>query len=367
MTPSEHSCYVPLEEQPVPTPPKPTPGPRTTKTTPVPEGLACTRSLLDAAERLHTTDGRASADLADADLLRLLRTAPTAETALDRAVLAVLGAARERSVPWWRIGKAMGVSEAEAHDRFARARERHPDYTAPIAPTLGVHLAHAGDLVDAIADPPQGLTRHAAARLLGAVLLTATLERAPELVAHWLADPALSGAAAAAARHKNNDARRAIADYTRERPGTRADLLNILREAVRATPWALGAGTGAGAGEDHLPAPPGDGPLALPAVPANPSTPLADRLTLMAMIRQGEAHDDDPAHRALRALAEAIDSNAPDLLDDPMREVAALEADERIRLLGPDGADLWDQVHQHWIESATTAAPLADEEARWRA
>ncbi|GAA1463516.1 hypothetical protein NE857_34030 (plasmid) [Nocardiopsis exhalans] len=198
------------------------------------------RQLLAAAEHLAAGSGRAPDDMTDTDLSRLLRAIVPAEAALDRAALMVLGAARGRNVSWPRIGKALGLTADGARDRFDRACARHPDYTAPLAPTLGAHMAHANGLIAAIADPPEGFTRHAATRLLGAVLLTATLDQAPELVGHWLTDPTLSGAAAAAARHPKNDgAHKALTEFTRERPGTRADLLDIIREAVQDSPWAV--------------------------------------------------------------------------------------------------------------------------------
>lgn len=242
------------------------------KTSARPPSPEAARRLLAVAEELAATGGRAGDETSEADLSRLLRGIAPAEAALDRAALMALGAARGRGWSWPRIGTALGMTADGARDRFDRAAARHPDYRAPLAPTLAAHTAHAGDLIDAITDPPRGFTRHAAARLLGAVLLAATLDRTPELVGHWLTDPALSGAAAAVARHpKAAQAHKALADFVRERPGTRADLLDIIREAVRSTPWALDAAKHANAaGDGRLRLHPGGGLFAPAAVPVAP-------------------------------------------------------------------------------------------------
>ncbi|MEU0237684.1 hypothetical protein ABZ234_08330 [Nocardiopsis sp. NPDC006198] len=377
---------------------------RTGKPSARPASSEAARRLLSVAEELETTGGRAGDHTSEADLSRLLRGIAPAEAALDRAALMALGAARGRGWSWPRIGTALGMTADGARDRFDRAAARHRDYRAPLAPTLAAHIAHAGDLIDAITDPPRGFTRHAAARLLGAVLLAATLERTPELVGHWLTDPALSGAAEAAARHpKAAKAHKALVDFARERPGTRADQLDIIREAVRSTPWALGSAESASAaGDGRLavaagptaplavdtdPDQDGDAPapqstrllLEAPEAPqdrapradaaqAGPDEdpgPAADLASLDMLITDYVPDEDgDPVARALGALSETLGWAAADPLDEAMEEVAALDAQARTRALGPAGERIWQRLHRLWCDQGPTALVRAlDEDA----
>lgn len=307
--------------------------------TPRPPSPEAARALLAAADALEATGGRPAPDTADTDLSRLLRGIAPAEAAVDRAALMAIGAARGRGWSWPRIGKAVGLSADGARDKFDRAAARHPDYTAPLPPTLGAHISRAGDLIAAIADPPGPYLANSAARLLGAVLLTATLEETPHLVGHWLTDPALAAVTAAAARHPRNDgAHKALADFAGVRPGTRADLLDILREAVRDSPWALAADTAAAAVDAPPAAAPGtaDGPV-------HPLVELYERIhVLLPVLAPG------PVARALRDLGQALHVGAPDLVDQAMATVAGLDAAERTRALSEDGERLWQQAHRAW-------------------
>lgn len=282
---------------------------------------------------MEANDNHAPETMQDPDLTRLLGGITSAEAGLDRAALTALGAARGRGWSWPRIGTTMGLTADGARDRFDRASSRHPDYVAPLPPTLSAHITRADDLVGAIADPPQGFTRHAANRLLGALLLTTTLERAPELAAHWLTDPELTGAAAAATRHpRAKDALRVLTDYARERPGTRADLLDILREAVQGTTWMVGP---------SAPAAPG-----LPASGSGQDTAAALLELAEAIRRRLPDLAPGPAAQALRALDQALHIGAPTLVDQAMATLAALDTAERAEALGPAGEGLWQRAHR---------------------
>ncbi|NKY96775.1 hypothetical protein [Nocardiopsis alborubida] len=91
--------------------------------------------LLGAAADIDAYGGRAPDAMSNTTLLEHLHCVAPAERALDRAVLGLLGAARGRGLPWPRIGTALGLSADGARDRFDRAAERHPDYTAPPSAT----------------------------------------------------------------------------------------------------------------------------------------------------------------------------------------------------------------------------------------
>ncbi|MFY7069080.1 hypothetical protein ACOQFV_24750 [Nocardiopsis changdeensis] len=333
------TCTVPVE----PAPGSAHRGPSTAQSsagrTPGPPSPEAARALLAAADALEATGGRPAPDTTDPDLTRLLRGITPAEAAVDRAALMAIGAARSRGWSWPRIGKALGLTADGARDKFDRAAARHPDYTAPLPPTLGAHISRASDLIAAIADPPGPYLAHAAARLLGAVLLTATLEETPHLVGHWLTDPALAAVTAAAARHPKNDgAHKALTEFAGVRPGTRADLLDILREAVRDSPWALASDTAVAA----LDAPPAAAPGAADR-PVHPLVELYERIhVLLPVLAPG------PVARALRDLGQALHVGVPDLVDQAMATVAGLDAAERTRALGEDGERLWQQAHRAW-------------------
>jgi hypothetical protein len=222
-----------------------------------------------------------------ATLLHALAELRPTEQALERAALAVLGAGRARHLSWSQLGAVLGLSDAGTRTYYNRLRQRHPVYTPPRPITLAAYTAHAHTLLGSTADPPDEYTDHAAARLLGAVLLTAALNRTPELVATWLSDPTLHAATAAAARHP--EAHQVLIDHGGRRPGIRADLVDIAREAIQNSPWAPAAegaepsGHGPDADADTVPNPlPGE-PVVLTAIdgtkPRGRRLPSAGHLT----------------------------------------------------------------------------------------
>ncbi|WP_155979759.1 hypothetical protein [Nocardiopsis sp. CNS-639] len=302
------------------------------------------RTLLGAAKNMEFTGGRADASTSDTDLSQLLARIVPAEVALERAALIMIGAARGRDWPWSRIGTALGLSAESAQRRFDDSCARHPDYIAPPAPTLDAHITHAGVLLAAITDPPGPLTADAATRLLGAILLTATLEQNPGLAGHWLTEPDLTTVTKVAAAHPRSGASTPLEAFAEERPGIRTALLGLLREALLDTPWAPSSASTA----PTDPTPPMESTVV--SVPRGPHTPVEHLLELAEVI-QRRLPDLTPGKitDALRGLATAIDTGAPALLDDPIQTVAALEGTERARALGPEGEVLWHQVRRSWF------------------
>lgn len=208
---------------------------------PAPDAVA---ALLELGAHLAAHPGRLPADLTPTDLTRALGHVRPTEHLVENATLATLGAARAHGLPWPHIGAALGLSDSGARDLYKRLRSRHPDYTEPLAPTLAAHRVRAAELLLAV-NPLSPNARNVTAARLGAVLLAATLTRAPSsLVTAWLGQEGatLSGPLQALSAVPGDQAHRAAAclrDHAMDGPGTRADLVTYMRQALRESPWAL--------------------------------------------------------------------------------------------------------------------------------
>ncbi|MGI5122782.1 hypothetical protein ACQEU5_25020 [Marinactinospora thermotolerans] len=225
--------------------------------------------LLEASARLAAHPGRLPAEATPAALLEALAGLRPAQEHIERAALAVLGAARAHEVAWPRIGAATGLTSSGARDLYTRLLRRHPDYRPPLAPTLAAHTARAADLLaPVLAERPVSpfLAAQAVERL-GAVLATADWAQADAAaVAEWLADDALGAPRRFLEHHHSPQAaaaRQTLADHALDPAPVRAAVVELMRGA------ASGARPAAPTAPDLLPAGPRgmDPPRTAPAAP----------------------------------------------------------------------------------------------------
>lgn len=150
--------------------------------------------LLALGETLDAHSGRLPDGVTGDALVQALAGLRSAQERVERAALAVLGAARALDVTWPRIGAALGLTAGGARDLYTRLGRRHTDYTPPLAPTLSAHTKRAAELLEPVmaefrASPNQV---HLATRSLGAVLLAQALAGADDArVRSWLDDDTL--------------------------------------------------------------------------------------------------------------------------------------------------------------------------------
>ncbi|NKY96774.1 hypothetical protein [Nocardiopsis alborubida] len=208
-------------------------------------------------------------------------------------------------------------------------------------------------------------TASTAATRLGAVLLTATLRETPSMVGVWLEQDTLTAAASAAAHHPGAEpAYRVLTEHARDRRGTRADLVDIMRAAVRTTAWA---GGGPAAPPHGLPAP-GDGDVAAAVAAADwPFEAAAHVSTIVSAVRlllHLPQYRSGPARALVEAVA-AADGTAliravarlrehPEALRAPLLGQAGKRALEALPPTPADSAADDDPDLPRWAQDAGT-------------
>lgn len=292
----------------------------------------------------HATPGALAQALADI--------APATER-IERATLAVLGAARAQGLTWYRVGELLGLGESGARARYHRLRARYEDYAPPLAPTLEAHRVRAWELLNALEAEVSPGTAGLAAPRLGAVLLAAALIGADDrTVRAWLEEDTLSEPAhVLLGQHPvpTGAAHNELADHASDPAPLRRSLVDLMRAALPAPEPAARAGLGHAGGEQALQAAPEHGATGPGTSTVSEEASTEAALEELDMVI-GDYVDPDagPTGRALHALSEAIGAGVPELVDEAVRDVADLDTDARSRALGPAGQAAWDQVHHAW-------------------